>query len=125
VIAVGQGCVAIDVRTADCSVVGSGASGLIGAQVEAGDMNDVIESRGPGLSANGGTGDDLLESSSIVAGILNGGGGRDTLLGGMNRDTLIDGDVTGAADSDVLSRSRKRRDRELRGAHGSGARGPE
>jgi len=51
---------------------------------------------------NGGRGDDLLASSSIAAGILNGGGGRDTLLGGTNRDTLIDGDASGAADSDVL-----------------------
>jgi hypothetical protein len=102
VITVGRACRSIDAHTAECSVAGLGLNGLIGAQVEAGDLNDVVESRGPGLSANGGRGDDLLESSSIAAGILNGGGGRDTLLGGTNRDTLIDGDAGGAADSDVL-----------------------
>src|SRR5919112_6715349 len=58
VILPGRGCVAIDAHTAECSVAGSGANGLIGAVVEAGDMNDVIESRGPRLSANGGAGDD-------------------------------------------------------------------
>jgi hypothetical protein len=102
VITVGRSCRSIDSHTVECSVAGLGLNGLIGAQVETGDLDDVVKSRGPGLSANGGRGDDLLESSSIAAGILNGGGGRDTLLGGTNQDTLIDGDASGAADSDVL-----------------------
>jgi Ca2+-binding RTX toxin-like protein len=102
VITVGRACRSLDAHTAECSVAGMGQNGLIGAQVEAGDLNDVVDSQGPGLSADGGPGDDLLESSSIAAGILNGGGGRDTLLGGTNQDTLIDGDASSAADSDTL-----------------------
>ena len=34
--------------------------------------------------------------------MLDGGGGRDTLLGGANSDVLIDGDASGAADADIL-----------------------
>jgi hypothetical protein len=102
VITAGRACRSIDAHTAECSVAGMGFNGLIGAVVEAGDMNDVVDSPGPGLSADGGPGDDLLKSSSIASGILDGGGGRDTLLGGPNQDTLVDGDVSGAADADIL-----------------------
>ena len=56
----------------------------------------------PGLVADGGPGDDSLSFRSLVAGTLDGGGGRDRLFGGSNDDTLIDGDTTGAADADVL-----------------------
>ena len=103
VISPGRGCRSLDAHVARCSTAAfPGRLGVIGADVRAGDMDDVVESRGPGLSADGGPGDDRLESSSVVAGELDGGGGRDTLLGGSNEDTLIDGDVSGAADSDVL-----------------------
>jgi hypothetical protein len=99
----GRACRSVDAHTAQCSVAGRGNwNGLIGANVRAGDMDDVVDSQGPGLSADGGPGNDTLQSSSLAAGTLDGGGGRDTLLGGTNRDTLIDGDTSGAADSDVL-----------------------
>jgi RTX calcium-binding nonapeptide repeat (4 copies) len=103
VIVAGRSCRSLGAHTAQCSVAGLGDyNGLIGANVRAGDLDDVIDSRGPGLSADGGPGDDTLQSSSLATGILNGGGGRDTLLGGTNRDTLTDGDTSGAADDDVL-----------------------
>ena len=99
----GRGCASLDLHTAQCSVAGlRGSIGLIGANVRAGDLDDVVDSRGPGLSGNGGSGDDTLQSSSGAAGILDGGGGHDTLLGGTNQDTLVDGDASGAADDDVL-----------------------
>ena len=103
IIAPGRGCDSVDPHIVRCTTASfPGRLGLIGADVRVGDMNDVVESRGPGLSADGGPGDDWLESSSVVAGELNGGGGRDTLLGGRNEDTLVDGDTSGAADSDIL-----------------------
>ena len=103
VIRPGRGCRSIDAHTAVCSAAGlPGRLGLIGANVETGDMDDVVDSRGPGLSGNGGRGNDVLQSTSVAAGTLNGGGGRDTLLGGTNADTLIDGDANGAADGDLL-----------------------
>ena len=110
-ITAGQGCRTLDAHSAECTVAGlPDTNGLIAANVFAGDLDDTVESRGPGLSGNGGPGDDRLESSSIVAGSLDGGGGRDTLLGGTNRDTLTDGDTSGAADADVLDGARRRRD---------------
>jgi hypothetical protein len=102
VILPGRGCRSLDAHTARCSTANTGRQGLIGSSVSLGDMDDAAESRGPGLTAHGGPGNDVLQSSSIVAGDLNGGGGRDTLLGGRNMDTLSDGDTSGAADSDVL-----------------------
>lgn len=102
VISPGHGCRSLGAHTARCSTANTGRQGLIGSSVSLGDMDDAAESRGPGLTADGGPGNDLLQSSSIVAGDLDGGGGRDTLLGGRNTDTLSDGDTSGAADSDVL-----------------------
>ena len=99
----GPGCRSIDAHTAICSAAGlPGWHGLIAASVETYDMDDIVDSRGPGLSGNGGPGNDVLQSASVAAGVLNGGGGRDTLLGGTNADTLIDGDRSDAADADVL-----------------------
>ena len=103
VVTPGDGCRSIDTHTAICSAAGlPGWRGLIAASVETGDMDDIVDSRGPGLSGNGGPGNDVLQSTSHAAGVLNGGGGRDTLLGGANADTLIDGDLSGAADADFL-----------------------
>jgi Ca2+-binding RTX toxin-like protein len=103
VIAPGRGCRSVDAHAASCSVAGlSGYNGLIGATVQAGDMDDIVDSQGPGLSGTGGPGGDTLSSSSVVAGSLDGGSGRDTLLGGSNTDILSDGDQSGRVDSDVL-----------------------
>jgi Ca2+-binding RTX toxin-like protein len=55
-----------------------------------------------GLTADGGPGDDRLEAAGPVGATLTGGGGRDTLRGSRGFDTLIDGDVSGHADRDVL-----------------------
>jgi hypothetical protein len=101
-ITAGTGCTATDAHTVVCTTAGFDDEGLIGANVVLGDMNDTVNSHTIGLSADGGPGDDRLESSGPVAGTLNGGGGHDTLLGGTNQDTLIDGDTSGAADSDVM-----------------------
>jgi hypothetical protein len=98
----GAGCTTTDTHTVVCSATGFDTNGLISSNVLLGDMNDTANSHTIGLTADGGPGDDRLESSSPVAGTLNGGGGHDTLLGGTNQDTLIDGDTSGAADSDVL-----------------------
>lgn len=98
----GAGCAATDPHTVVCTAAGFATNGLISSNVLLGDMNDTVNSHTIGLSADGGPGDDRLESSGPVAGTLNGGGGHDTLLGGTNLDTLIDGDTSGAADSDVM-----------------------
>ena len=95
----GRGCRALDAHSADCSVAGlRGYNGLIGAEVRAGDEDDTVDSRGPGLSGSGGPGDDTLQSSSLATGTLDGGDGHDTLLGGTNEDTFVDAD----ADADLL-----------------------
>src|SRR4051794_37915676 len=58
VISPGRGCRALDAHAAQCSVAGMrGYNGLIGANVRAGDMDDIVDSRGPGLSGSGGPGD--------------------------------------------------------------------
>ena len=54
-IAPGRGCRAVDVHLVRCSTAAfPGRLGLIGADVRAGDMDDVVETRGRGLSADGG-----------------------------------------------------------------------
>jgi RTX calcium-binding nonapeptide repeat (4 copies) len=99
----GPQCRSLDANTAECTATGvPGVIQLLGANVALGDLDDVVVSEGPGLTANGGPGDDSLRGTSGIAGTLNGGGGRDTLVGGSNSDTLIDGDAGGAADADVL-----------------------
>jgi hypothetical protein len=96
-------CVSVDEHTAICATATLvGVNGLISVRVRAGDLDDVIVTRGPGLGAEGGPGNDVLDARTGVSATLNGGGGHDALLGGSNSDTLIDGDLTGAADADVL-----------------------
>jgi hypothetical protein len=103
VIVAGSGCRSLDPNTAECTIADMpSVAQLLSADVAVADLDDVVESVGPGLSADGGPGDDSLRFTSNVAGTLNGGGGRDTLVGGRNNDTFIDGDSTGAADADVL-----------------------
>jgi Ca2+-binding RTX toxin-like protein len=51
-------------------------NGSIGGTLDLGDGNDVGISQAPGLTLDGGTGDDVLSGSSALAG----GGGSDTLL---------------------------------------------
>ena len=101
VITPGESCESLDKHTVRCTA-GHGGELLLGADVRVGDMNDFVSSHGPALSADGGPGDDRLETVGRLAGTLNGGGGRDVLLGGTDRDTLIDGDRSRAADSDIL-----------------------
>ncbi|HEX5616992.1 MAG TPA: calcium-binding protein [Solirubrobacteraceae bacterium] len=102
VITPGAGCTATNAHTVVCTTAGFANEGLIFSNVLLGDMNDTANSHETGLTADGGPGDDRLESSSLVNGTLNGGGGHDVLLGGANEDTLIDGDRPGEVDSDIL-----------------------
>jgi RTX calcium-binding nonapeptide repeat (4 copies) len=102
VITPGVGCTATNAHTVTCTTAGFANEGLIFSNVILGDMNDTANSHETGLTADGGPGDDRLESSSLVNGTLNGGGGHDVLLGGANEDTLIDGDRPGEVDSDVM-----------------------
>ena len=56
VIAPGRGCRALDAHAAQCSVAGMrGYNGLIAANVRAGDMDDTVDSRGPGAVGERGT----------------------------------------------------------------------
>jgi hypothetical protein len=97
------GCQTVNAHTAICTTATTpGEPFLIRANVWAGDMNDVVRTDGPGLAGNGGPGDDTLEGDSIVAGRLDGGGGRDSLIGGSNADVFVDGDTGGAADADRM-----------------------
>ena len=98
----GAGCTSLDTHTVRCTTDGYKREGLLGANVFVGDLDDVVNSHELGLSANGGPGDDHIESAGPVAGTLNGGGGRDVLLGGTNEDTLMDGDLPGHVDRDVM-----------------------
>jgi hypothetical protein len=106
VITPGVGCTATNAHTVTCTTAGFANEGLIFSNVILGDMNDTANSHETGLTADGGPGDDRLESSSLVNGTLNGGGGHDVLLGGANEDTLIDGDRPGEVDSDVMDAAR-------------------
>jgi RTX calcium-binding nonapeptide repeat (4 copies) len=108
VIATGENCTSIDAHTAECT----GPPQRLGRRyirtmdVQAGDMDDHVESVGPlspGLRpANGGPGDDTLVGSLDLGDQLDGGGGHDTLHGRGNAETLTDGDAPGAVDADVL-----------------------
>ena len=103
VVVSGSGCSSIDPNTAECTITDMpGVLQLLGADVLVADLDDIVESIGPGLVVDGGPGDDSLRGTSGIAGTLSGGGGRDTLVGGSNSDMLIDGDSTGAADADIL-----------------------
>jgi RTX calcium-binding nonapeptide repeat (4 copies) len=97
-------CRALAAHTAQCTTANlATAPSLVDAEVDAGDMNDVVVTHGPGLSGSGGPGDDRLDArGTVVSAVLSGGGGHDTILGGTNDDTLTDGDTSGAADSDVI-----------------------
>jgi RTX calcium-binding nonapeptide repeat (4 copies) len=107
VIASTGSCRSIDAHTADCSTpVGLGALGAI-----TGDMNDEVRAYNVFLGANGGHGDDTLVAAQEVdamsgagwnANLDGGGGGHDTLVGSATEDSLADGDVPGAADSDIV-----------------------
>jgi hypothetical protein len=104
-IRVGDGCRAVDPHTAECASPGSNAAGpnwFLTAVVHTGNGDDEVRSDGVGLDAHGGPGDDLLEVDANVGSSLDGGGGRDHLVGGANSDTLTDGDTSGAANGDVL-----------------------
>lgn len=104
VIAPGRRCRAVDEHTAECSLSPSPdrLNPWLVSQVSAGDMDDVVTSESVDTRANGGAGDDTLEVRGLVFATLDGGGGRDVLLGGAGQNVLTDGDVTGAADGDVL-----------------------
>jgi Ca2+-binding RTX toxin-like protein len=104
-ITAGAGCRSVDAHTADCANEGPSPGAprwFLTAVVQAGDLDDTVRSTGVGLRADGGAGDDMLAVDAGIASELDRGGGRDHLVGGSNGDTLIDGDTSGAADSDTL-----------------------
>lgn len=110
----GAGCRSIDEHTAECKGIPVPRDpgdfdddslpppppddSLRAVNVEAGDMDDAINSQGLSLLAGGGAGDDVIRSAGLVN-VLNGGGGRDQLFGA---GTLADGDAPEAPDVDIL-----------------------
>jgi hypothetical protein len=100
-------CVAVDAHVAICTAAAlTGAGDLLSADVHTGDMNDVVVvSGGTDLSADGGSGNDVLDARSTVGATLTGGDGDDRLLGSdsarasarSRQDWLSGGD-----DDDVL-----------------------
>lgn len=102
-----DGCVLIDAHNARCSVAAPKL--LTVARVETGDMNDRARSFGdappvldPELIANGGPGDDELIGGESADSLDGGGGGHDRMLGAAGPDILLDGDLPGGHDADVL-----------------------
>jgi hypothetical protein len=75
-------CVSVDAHVAICTTgKPAGAKGLLNATVASGDMNDLVVARGTYLTADGGPGDDVLDSRGLYTATLTGGDGDDRLLG--------------------------------------------
>jgi hypothetical protein len=89
-IAPGVGCVSAGLHAATCMAVAVGEEIPIRVRVLAGDMDDVVESDGPALAADGGAGADVLRGGPNSNGLM-GGDGDDHLYGGDADDALLDG----------------------------------
>jgi hypothetical protein len=76
VIRPGASCRSIDAHTAECQ--NPGVTHFVGADVQLGDMDDELKSSGPGVSANGGPGNDTIAGASVAISVLNGGGATTT-----------------------------------------------
>ena len=101
----GAGCRRVDAHTAACRVPGpqQASADELTLTARLGGRNDTFRD-GSGLAGaavNGGAGDDELRAPR-AGGLLNGGTGRDRLLGGDGADRLRGGDVRGNVDPDVL-----------------------
>jgi Ca2+-binding RTX toxin-like protein len=97
VIEPGGGCERLDEHAVRCRP-GTPLDEIV---VRAGDGDDSVVASGRS-TLHGGSGSDRLALTGASLGHLDGGGGRDTLLGGDGVDYLTDGDTPGAADADVL-----------------------
>jgi hypothetical protein len=86
----GAGCVSAGPHAASCTAVAVGEELPIRVRVSAGDMDDVVESHGPDLAADGGAGADVLRGGPNSNGLM-GGEGDDHLYGGDADDALLDG----------------------------------
>jgi hypothetical protein len=91
-VALGEGCARVDDHTARCS---SGRITVIEARLgdENDELHDIRADNVVRVRGFGGAGDDLL----MATGELDGGGGRDVILGGPGYDVITDGDRPGAA----------------------------
>jgi hypothetical protein len=103
-ITVQQGCTQVTPKRATCDLQSSTDS-IRQVVADLGDGGDTFDLTAGttfvGSQVKGGPGNDTLNGGPYADG-LNGGGGTDTLHGGDGQDFLVDGDVTGAADGDVL-----------------------
>jgi hypothetical protein len=107
----GDRCTAIDAHNVKCRPPSRPAWAALPEQaaVRLGDGDDVLQAdragpifySAPGFVAHGGVGDDVLEGPDEVT-TLNGGGGRDRLIGGGGLTTFVDGDDPFAPDADVM-----------------------
>ena len=106
----GPGCRSLDDRTAECHYPPQPYDPAVGvylvfARVDAGDLDDRVVSDGddgPRLFAWGGPRDDTITGSEDKGDVLDGGPGRDLVLGRGNSDVLSDGDGDGPLSDDVL-----------------------
>jgi hypothetical protein len=103
-ITVQQGCTSVTPKRATCDLQSS-TDFIQEIVADLGDGNDTFDltagTKFVGSVVKGGPGNDTLNGGPYSDN-LNGGGGIDTLHGGDGQDYLVDGDVTGAADGDVL-----------------------
>src|SRR5690348_3414413 len=81
-------CRSVAAHVAECSTAGLPmAPGLGGVEVDAGDMDDVVVTHGPGLGGTGGPGDDRLNAGRALGpAVLSGGGGHDAIIGSRYDD---------------------------------------
>ena len=95
-VAAGEGCLSTGLNEARCFY-----TQRLRTVVEAGDGHDVVASGG---TLRGGAGDDrLIVNVEYFGNVLDGGGGRDTLIGGPGgHDELDDGDDPNAPDADAV-----------------------
>lgn len=95
----GANCAAQNAKKVTCTTTRPKIDALVATL---GDGNDDYKGAGVFSRVEGGSGNDDL-SGGELSDVFDGGGGTDTLRGNAGRDSLKDGDTSGAANKDTLN----------------------